>query len=127
MSAAGTISSVTADSASRVPIRSARQPSSGGPARNAPYPIVDTTETRAAERAGSSAAALIPTGKPSEAPSPQTRMPRPTTTRFPPRITSSVPAAARADEPHSTGARPNRSSTTGPVNRPTVIAQTKAT
>ena len=36
----------------------------------------------------------MPTGKPSEAPSPQTTMPRPTSTRCPPRITSSVPAAA---------------------------------
>ena len=51
------------------PTRSPTNPSSGGPARNAAYPIVETTLTRAAARAGSSAAALIPTGKPSEAPS----------------------------------------------------------
>jgi len=36
----------------------------GGPARNAQYPIEETTPTRPAASSGSSAAALMPTGKP---------------------------------------------------------------
>ena len=42
--------------------------------------MVDTTETRRAARGGSSAAALMPTGKPRAAPSPHTRIPTATTT-----------------------------------------------
>ena len=81
--------------------------------------MVATTLTRAALWAWSSAAALMPTGKPSEAPIPHSRMPRTTTTVAWPKTIISTPTPAIAIVPQSTGSRPNRSSSTGPTTRPT--------
>jgi hypothetical protein len=67
-----------------------------------------TTLTRAAAWRGSSAAALSPTGKPSEVPSPQISAP-PNAATSPsagPRTTSRAPAPASAKDVQSTGTRP---------------------
>ena len=87
-----------------------------------------TTLTRAAAWRASSAAALMPTGKPSEAPTPHSRAPTNAATRpiAGPRITSSAPTPARANAPHSTLTRPKVSSQRVPSTRPTVIAETNA-
>src|SRR5690606_35765440 len=89
-----------------VPQRSPSQPSSGGPPRKAVYPIEDTTLTRTAEYAGSSAAALMPTGNPSAAPAPQTAAPITATGSQPPSTTSSTPASTSAPLAHSERTRP---------------------
>ena len=67
--------------------------------------MVATTDIRAAARAASSAEALMPTGKPSAAPTPHTAAPR-KASQGAPRMTIPAPTAARAKLPRSTGTRP---------------------
>src|SRR5687768_8587878 len=83
-----------------------------------------TTLTRAAACAGSSAAALMPTGKPSAVPSPQTATPATATTGDPPNTASATPDAASSIVTSSTGTRPHRSSAIVPKIRPNVIVVT---
>ena len=90
------------------------------------YPIVATTLTRAAALAGSSAAALMPTGKPRDAPSPQTITPTTTSAGWSPYTTSSRPSTADAAVVSSTGTRPNRSSSTVPATLPVVMEVTNS-
>src|SRR3954454_10987747 len=125
---------MTADSASRAATTTSarstptcwpRKPSSGGPARNAQSPIEATTLTRAAARAGSSAAALIPTGKPSEVPAPHSSTPRNASHTVGANTNSASPAAATAASTRTTGTRPWRSSRPGPDQRAAVIAARK--
>src|SRR5674476_1275702 len=87
--------------------------------------MVATALTRAAAVLGSSAAADIPTGKPSADPSPQRTTPKTATTALGTKITVSRPSAARTLDVRNTGTRPNRSSSGTPAIRPTVIAVTK--
>ena len=68
--------------------------------------MVETTLTRAAACTGSSAAALMPTGKPSEAPSPQSTIPRTTGRRVAAEHDQQTPTPAAAMVAHSTGTRP---------------------
>src|SRR5690349_11058780 len=84
-----------------------------------------TTLTRAAARSGSSAAALIPTGKPSAVPSPHTATPATATSGDPPNTASATPDAASSIVVTSTGTRPQRSSAIVPKIRPNVIVVTK--
>ena len=87
--------------------------------------MVETTLTRAAARAGSSAAALMPTGKPSEAPRPQSTMPDRDQRQRSPADHEQDPAGRRRPlSPSSVGARPKRSSATGRPGGPRVIAVT---
>src|SRR5690349_1287041 len=84
-----------------------------------------TTDRRAAALRGSSPAAVIPIGKPSEAPSPHTTAPAyapaatgEKTTVVDPRITSTA-------VPRRVATRPKRVVSEPPTSRPTVIAVTK--
>ena len=89
------------------------------------YPMALTTETRAAARSGSSAAALMPTGKPSEAPSPQNSTAALAATGESTKTTSVSPSAADTALARTTTARPNRSMKKPPLNRPRDIAAAK--
>jgi hypothetical protein len=92
--------------------------------RNETYPMVATAATFAVAFAGSSAAADMPTGKPSDAPTPHRTVPAIANGAVGPMITSSRPANARKAEPARTGTRPNRSRNAPPNIRPAVIAVT---
>jgi hypothetical protein len=83
------------------------------------------TETRIAARTGSSAAALMPIGKPSDAPAPHSRAPASASGTLMPETTSSKPAAAAAAVPRSTATRPHFSIAYPPNSRDIVIAATK--
>ena len=78
----------------------------GGPTRKATYPMVATALTRAAAVRGSSAAADIPTGNPSEAPRPHSTTPTTATQTTGLKINSRSPMTASTAEPRSTGTRP---------------------
>jgi len=87
--------------------------------------MVDTTLTRAGARRGSSAAALIPTGKPSAAPMPHATMPTIASHNGPTRPKTARPTSASPAHSRSTATRPNRSSNGVPNIRMAVIAVTK--
>ena len=97
-------------------------PISGGPARNAQYPMDATTLTRVAAAAGSSDAALIPTGNPSEVPSPQSKAPTKQSQVTGAKMKISRPTVASSASARTTGTRPNRSSSSVPNQRARVIA-----
>src|SRR5664279_4693230 len=84
-----------------------------------------TTDTRPAARAGSTPAALIPTGKPSAAPAPHNNAPATAQGSDGPNTTNSSPAAASPAVTRSTAGRPHRSSAPPPTRRDTVMAVTK--
>ena len=83
-----------------------------------------TTETRAADRAASSPAALIPSGKPSDAPSPQSTAPASAPGMPGESTTVSTPATASNAVTRNVPTRPYRSTNDPPTSRPTVIAVT---
>src|SRR5664279_6659122 len=74
-----------------------------------------TTDTRPAARAGSTPAALIPTGKPSAAPAPHNNAPATAQGSDGPNTTNSSPAAASPAVTRSTAGRPPRSSAPPPT------------
>ena len=85
----------------------------------------DHADPRGGRAAGSSAPALIPTGKPSESPTPQSTAPTKASRRDPPKTNSSSPATAQHGQRPDHGTRPYRSSRPGPNQRPAVIAARK--
>src|SRR5665647_1039914 len=87
--------------------------------------MVDTTAIRAGARRGSSAAALIPTGKPRAAPIPQATTPTVASHRVGARAKTSRPTRDKAAHRRSTSTRPHRSSRPVPSRRMPVIAVTK--
>src|SRR5674476_1569739 len=87
--------------------------------------MVDTTAIRAGARRGSSAAALIPTGKPRAAPIPQATTPMAASHRVGARAKTSRPTRDKAAHRRSTSTRPHRSSRSVPSRRMPVIAVTK--
>ncbi len=98
---------------------------SGGPTRNAQYPIIATALTRAAGLSVPSAAADIPRGNPSETPKPHRTVPITTSQIGPPRMNSSRPTTPRPAVMRMALVRPTRSTSGPPTTRPTVIAATK--
>ncbi|MEC3998692.1 hypothetical protein VSR01_36485 [Actinacidiphila sp. DG2A-62] len=80
------------------------------------------TLTRPAAYRCSSAPALMPTGKPSEVPKPHSSAPAKAAGAAGANTNSSVPAMPSAASSRSTGTLPYRSSSAGPNQRPTVIA-----
>ena len=108
--AAGTMAAATTYSESRVPTSLPTNPSSGGPARNAPYPIVETTETRRPRVAGRRPRRSCRPGSRARRPAPRSRCrPRPATGLLL-TMTVSRPTNAAAADASSTGTRPKRSS-----------------
>src|SRR5674476_695905 len=87
--------------------------------------MVATTAIRAGARRGSSAAALIPTGKPRAAPIPQATTPTAASHRVGARAKTSRPTRDKAAHRRSTSTRPHRSSRPVPSRRMPVIAVTK--
>ena len=86
--------------------------------------MVETTETRAAARMGSSDAAVIAIGKLSATPSPHSASAAIATCNEGPKTKSSSPASALAAETRMTSTRPKRSRMRPPSIRATVIAVT---
>src|SRR5690606_5482594 len=123
--AAASSRATTTNMARRSPACSPRRPSSGGPTGKARYPLVATALTRSAPRSGSSPAAEIATGNPSDAPSPHSTTATPATTGWDASAATVTPTAPHSALADSTAARPNRTRTGPPANRPTVIATAK--
>src|SRR3954454_3098045 len=82
----------------------------------------EMTLTRDAARAGSSAPALMPTGNPSEIPTPHRTVPANTSVVLEANAKSTSPATDVSVSTRITGTRPYVSSRTGPNQRPAVIA-----
>src|SRR3954447_25817030 len=80
------------------------------------------TLTLAAAFAGSSAPALMPTGNPSDRPTPQSTAPTNAAGTAGPKTNSSTPPRQMTVITRITGTRPYRSSRVGPNQRPAVIA-----
>ena len=87
--------------------------------------MVAAAETDAAALLGSSAAADIPSGKPSEAPAPHSAMPTNATGRFGARMKTMRPAPAAIERMRSVHTRPMRSTMGPPIIRNTVIETEK--
>src|SRR5664279_4118624 len=87
--------------------------------------MVATALTRAAALRGSSAAADMPTGKPSAEPRPHSTTPIPASHVAGAKMTTNSPSPASMADTRSTGTRPNLSSRNTPPTRPAVMAVTK--
>ena len=84
-----------------------------------------TTDTRAAARLSSSPAALIPSGKPSDAPRPQNTAPTSAPTTVGEVTTTRTPATTSSAVTRKVATRPYRSTNQPPTSRPAVMAVTK--
>lgn len=101
---------------------SPNNPNIGGPARKAEYPIIETILTLVTAPSDSSPAAEMPTGKPSDVPSPHKKTPTDATGRYPENITRASPENANPEAVRRTGTRPNRLRKNLPAVRPRNMA-----
>ena len=100
------------------------EPDERRPGQERPVPDRPATETLTAARIGSSAAELMPIGKPSDAPTPHSAAPASATGTLSRVTTRSRPSAAQAAVRRSTATRPHRSIAGPPYIRVSVIAVT---